>query len=251
VNAQVDDLITTVVLRRVLAFTELRFSNSMIEAWWRSLKHQWLFLHPLDSVTTVQRLVEFYVHEHNCVLPHSAFRGQTPDEMYFGTGDAVPAGLTSRAAAARGPALRPTDRRPARRARQSRRPHDHRELTALRHRTRASEGNCPGEVDRAVARLEGQNRVPGSASLSRSRLLPRLNDENSRAKVQNVRRDSSGWTRACSRGAQRVAACPGGRPRATNEIEDRVSGSSGWTRTSNPPVNRLMQVLFLDGSSVV
>jgi putative transposase len=44
VNAQVDDLITTGVLRRVLAFTELKFSNSMIEAWWRSLKHQWPFL---------------------------------------------------------------------------------------------------------------------------------------------------------------------------------------------------------------
>ena len=40
VNAQVDDLITTGVLRRLLAFTELKFSNSMIEAWWRSLKHQ-------------------------------------------------------------------------------------------------------------------------------------------------------------------------------------------------------------------
>jgi len=66
-----------------LAFTELKFSNSMIEAWWRSLKHQWLFLHPLDSVTTVRRLVAFYVDEHNRVLPHSAFRGQTPDEMYF------------------------------------------------------------------------------------------------------------------------------------------------------------------------
>ena len=85
----------------VLAFTELQFSNSMIEAWWRSLKHQWLFLHRLDSVTTVRRLVESYVDEHNRVLPHSAFRGQTPDEMYFGTGDAVPAGLTSGAAAAR------------------------------------------------------------------------------------------------------------------------------------------------------
>jgi hypothetical protein len=71
------------------------------QRWWRSLKHQWLFLHPLDSVTAVRRLVEFYVHEHNRVLPHSAFRGQTPDEMYFGTGDAVPGDLTSRAAAAR------------------------------------------------------------------------------------------------------------------------------------------------------
>jgi putative transposase len=101
VNAQVDALINTGVLRRLLAFTELTFSNSMIEAWWRSLKHQWLFLHPLDSTTTVRRLVAFYVDEHNRVLPHSAFRGQTPDEMYLGTGDAIPADLTSRATAAR------------------------------------------------------------------------------------------------------------------------------------------------------
>ena len=68
---------------------------------WRSLKHQWLFLHSLDSVTTVRRLVAFYVDEHNRVLPHSAFRGQTPDEMYFGTGDVVPADLTARAEAHR------------------------------------------------------------------------------------------------------------------------------------------------------
>src|SRR5215510_4237132 len=101
VNARVDELIATGVLRRLLAFTELKFSNSMIEAWWRSLKHQWLFLHSLDSVTTVRRLVAFYVQEHNTVLPHSAFRGETPDEMYFGTGHSVPADLTARAAAAR------------------------------------------------------------------------------------------------------------------------------------------------------
>ncbi len=101
VNAQVDELITTGILRRVLALTERQFSNSMIEAWWRSLKHQWLFLHSLDNVTTVRRLVAFYVDEHNRVLPHSAFRGQTPDEMYVGTGDTGSADLSSRAAAAR------------------------------------------------------------------------------------------------------------------------------------------------------
>jgi putative transposase len=33
VNAQIDDLITTGVLRRVLALTELKFSTPMIEAW--------------------------------------------------------------------------------------------------------------------------------------------------------------------------------------------------------------------------
>jgi hypothetical protein len=63
VNVQVDALIHTGVLRRVLAFTELQCSNSMIEAWCRSLKHQWLFLNSLDSVTTVRRLVAFYVDE--------------------------------------------------------------------------------------------------------------------------------------------------------------------------------------------
>jgi hypothetical protein len=46
-------------------------------------EHQWLFLHSLDRVATVRRLVEFYVDQHNRVLPPSAFRGQTPDEMYF------------------------------------------------------------------------------------------------------------------------------------------------------------------------
>ena len=100
-NAQVDALISTGVLRRRLAFTELKFSNSMIEAWWRSLKHQWLFLHSLDSMAAVRRLVAFYVDEHNRVLPHSAFRGQTPDEMYFGTGDTIPVDLMSCATAAR------------------------------------------------------------------------------------------------------------------------------------------------------
>jgi hypothetical protein len=31
----------------------------------------------------------------------------------------------------------------------------------------------------------------------------------------------------------------------------RENGSSGWIRTNNPPVNRLMQVMYLIGSSVV
>jgi hypothetical protein len=90
VNAQVDELINLGVLRRLLAFTELKFSNSMIEAWWRCLTHHRLFLRSQDSVTTVRRLVAFYVDEHNRVLPHSAFRGQTPDEMYIGTPEGVP-----------------------------------------------------------------------------------------------------------------------------------------------------------------
>jgi putative transposase len=54
-----------------------------------------------EHVEPLQFLAPFNVQEHNRVLAHSAFRGQTPDEMYLGTGDAVPADLMSRAAAAR------------------------------------------------------------------------------------------------------------------------------------------------------
>ena len=59
VNGAVDELIHSGALRRLLALTDLRFSNSMIEAWWKSLKHQWLFLNSLDSHDTLQRLVAF------------------------------------------------------------------------------------------------------------------------------------------------------------------------------------------------
>jgi hypothetical protein len=92
-NGAVDELVETGLLNRVLAQTEITFSNSMIESWWRVLKHQWLFLNTLDSVRTVETLVGFYVKEHNCCLPHSAFRGQTPDEMYLGKGGDIPGKL--------------------------------------------------------------------------------------------------------------------------------------------------------------
>jgi len=49
-----------------------------------------LFLNTVDSVESVKKLVAFYVEEHNQRLPHSAFHGQTPDEMYFATGGGVP-----------------------------------------------------------------------------------------------------------------------------------------------------------------
>ncbi len=71
----------------------MTFSNSMIEAWWRTLKHQWLFLSKLDSVENVWRLAAFYVDAPSSEIPHSAFRGQTPDEMYYARGHEIPAQL--------------------------------------------------------------------------------------------------------------------------------------------------------------
>ena len=62
---------------------------------------QWLYLNTLDTISTLEKLIVFYVDAHNTRLPHSAFRGQTPDEMYFGTGNDIPAELEAARKSAR------------------------------------------------------------------------------------------------------------------------------------------------------
>lgn len=101
VNSDVDALIEAGVIRRVLALVEVTYSNSIIEAYWRSLKHQWLFLNSLDNLRALDKLVAFHVEQHNRVMPHSACRGRTPDEVYFATGERVPDELAVARARAR------------------------------------------------------------------------------------------------------------------------------------------------------
>jgi len=55
----------------------------------------------LDSLGSVKRLIAFYVEQLGSVMPHSAFRGQTPDEIYFGSGDQIPTELKAAHQAAR------------------------------------------------------------------------------------------------------------------------------------------------------
>lgn len=49
-NERIDEVVASGSLRRVLAQTEIAFSNSMIEVFWRTMKHQRLFLNTLDTV---------------------------------------------------------------------------------------------------------------------------------------------------------------------------------------------------------
>jgi len=89
-NSDVDKLVSSGVLRRVRAQADIVFSNSLIEAFFRSLKHQWLFMNTLDTVAAVRRHVTFYVEAHNSQIPHSALNGRTPDEVYFDRGKHIP-----------------------------------------------------------------------------------------------------------------------------------------------------------------
>ena len=95
VNTGVDQLMADGLVHRVLAQVEVSFSNSMIEAFWRSLRHQWLYLHSLESFRQLEQLIDFYVKEHNTQMPHHAFVGQTPDEVYSNQADGIRDGLTA------------------------------------------------------------------------------------------------------------------------------------------------------------
>jgi transposase InsO family protein len=101
INSAVDDTLFSACLERVLAQVDVAYSNSMIEAFWRSLKHQWLYLNSLDSIERLRVLVAFFIEQHNTQMPHSAFAGQTPDEMYFGTAVDLPAQLAAARSKAR------------------------------------------------------------------------------------------------------------------------------------------------------
>ena len=81
-------------LSRVLAQIDIISSNSLIEAFWRQLKHGWLFLNTLDSTAAVWRLVAFYVREHNEKIPRAVLGGRTPDEVYFGREENLPERLS-------------------------------------------------------------------------------------------------------------------------------------------------------------
>jgi putative transposase len=94
INGEVDDLLGLGKLRRVHAQVEVTFSSPLIETFRRSLKSNWIYINQLDSFAALEKLVAFYVSEHNTVLPHAAFRGKTPDEIYFGRDDHVPVQLT-------------------------------------------------------------------------------------------------------------------------------------------------------------
>jgi hypothetical protein len=124
VNAEVDDLITTGVLRRVLAFTELKFSNSMIEAWWRSLKHQWLVRHPLDSVATCVAWSRSTSTNITAYFPIRRFTDRRLTRCTSAPGRRYRPTCSPARPPRAGLALMPTDRHRARHARQSTRPRD-------------------------------------------------------------------------------------------------------------------------------
>lgn len=78
------------LLRRVRAQVDVVHSNSMIESFWAQLKHRWLYLHDLDTVATLKKLIAAFVEDHNALIPRAALGGRTPDEVFLGLHQELP-----------------------------------------------------------------------------------------------------------------------------------------------------------------
>jgi putative transposase len=100
-NSHVASALSDTAVALLVAQVDVFSSNSMIERFWSSLKHNFLYDQRLSSITALRRFVDFYVHEHNHVIPHDAFDGQTPVEVFSSTASELTALLAHKRADAR------------------------------------------------------------------------------------------------------------------------------------------------------
>ena len=84
-NAEVAGLGAIGLFTLTLAQIDVIFSNSVIEALFRSAKHNYLFQQRLESLANFEGHASFYLTQHNELMPHNAFNGATPLEMYTGS----------------------------------------------------------------------------------------------------------------------------------------------------------------------
>jgi len=81
-NSNVDQVLSKHQIERKIAQIDIRQSNSMIKAFFRSLKNNYLYYQKLESFESVKKHVDKYIKDHNELIPHTAFKGETPLEKY-------------------------------------------------------------------------------------------------------------------------------------------------------------------------
>jgi putative transposase len=70
------------LIRKKIAQFEISFSNSIVEALFRSMKHNYLYHQEITSFKLLKRHVNFWFREYNEIIPHTSFSGETPLERF-------------------------------------------------------------------------------------------------------------------------------------------------------------------------
>ncbi|NRA67518.1 MAG: transposase family protein [Pseudobacteriovorax sp.] len=63
INFEVDSLLEEQDIKRIVAQIDIDFSNSMVEALFKRMKHNYLFNHPLTSLEVLQEKLDYYIKE--------------------------------------------------------------------------------------------------------------------------------------------------------------------------------------------
>lgn len=63
--------------------------NIYIERFWRSIKHEWIYLHSGTTVNEMIRIVKEYMHYYNFQRPHQSLNYQTPAQVYEQNGGII------------------------------------------------------------------------------------------------------------------------------------------------------------------
>jgi len=82
VNAEIHDLNCMNVINHILAQVDIHYSNSMIEALFHQLKNRYLYFKDIRHFNALLRHLEFYITEHNEIIPMAALGGATPLAAY-------------------------------------------------------------------------------------------------------------------------------------------------------------------------
>ncbi len=81
-NNEVAQVLLHENIKRIISKRDVKWSNSIVEALFRSLKNNYLYLKVCKTIEELKRRVNFYLNQHNSVIPHSSFDGATPFELY-------------------------------------------------------------------------------------------------------------------------------------------------------------------------
>lgn len=81
-NTHVQEIEDKDLIKKVIAQIDIHFSNSMIEAFFRKLKHHYLFNKLNSTFQQLESNVKFFVNEHNNKIPLMALKGATPFEKF-------------------------------------------------------------------------------------------------------------------------------------------------------------------------
>ena len=63
--------------------------NIYIERFWRSIKHEWIYLHSVATVNEMMKIVKEYMHYYNFQRPHQSLNYQTPAQVYEQNGGII------------------------------------------------------------------------------------------------------------------------------------------------------------------